>query len=129
MPIPPPLVRMLREHLEESGTAEDGRLFANERGNAVAASSYSRVWKRAREPALLPEQVSSVLAARPYDLRHAGVSRWLDSGVPAPEVAARAGHSVDVLLKIYAKCVDGQEQETNDRIVRGLGEEDDEWGG
>jgi hypothetical protein len=40
-------------------------------------------------------------------------------------VAARAGHSVDVLLKIYAKCIDGQEQEMNDRILKGLGEEGD----
>jgi integrase len=122
--IPPPLVRMLRQHLDDFGTAEDGRLFASERGNVVAASSYSRAWKQARELALLPGQVSSVLAFRPYDLRHAGVSQWLNSGVPAPEVAARAGHSVDVLLKIYAKCIDGQETEMNDRIMQGLGEED-----
>jgi len=125
VPIPPPLVRLLREHLKEFGTAKDGRLFASERGNVVAASSYSRVWKQTRELAFLPEQVSSVLAFRPYDLRHAGVSQWLNSGVPAPEVAARAGHSVDVLLKIYAKCIDGQEQEMNDRILKGLGEEGD----
>lgn len=90
--------------------------------NVVAVSSYSRVWKRARELALLPGQVTSVMAARPYDLRHAGVSQWLNSGVPAPEVAARAGHSVDVLLKIYAKCIDGQEAEMNDRIMQGLGD-------
>lgn len=123
VPIPPPLVRLLREHLREFGTAKDGRLFASERGNVVAASSYSRAWKQARELALMPDQVASVLAFRPYDLRHAGVSQWLNSGVPAPEVAARAGHSVDVLLKIYAKCIDGQEQEMNDRILKGLGEE------
>lgn len=86
----------------------------------VAASSYSRVWKQTRELAFVPEQVSSVLAFRPYDLRHAGVSQWLNSGVPAAEVAARAGHSVDVLLKIYAKCIDGQGQEMNSRIMRGL---------
>lgn len=122
VPIPPPLVRLLREHLEQFGTAEDGRLFSSERGNVIAASSYSRAWKQARELALVPDQVASVLASRPYDLRHAGVSQWLNSGVPAPEVAARAGHSVDVLLKIYAKCIDGQEQEMNDRIMRGLGE-------
>jgi integrase len=123
VPIPPPLVRLLREHLAEFGTAKDGRLFASERGNVVAASSYSRVWKQTRELALLPPQVSSVLAARPYDLRHAGVSQWLNSGVPAPEVAARAGHSVDVLLKIYAKCIEGQEAEMNDRIMVGLGDD------
>jgi hypothetical protein len=49
-----------------------GRLFQSERGNVIAASSYSRVWKRARELGLLPDHVASVLAARPYDLRHAG---------------------------------------------------------
>jgi hypothetical protein len=43
-------------------------------------------------------------------------------GVPAPEIAARAGHSVDVLLRIYAKCIDGQETEMNDRIMKGLAE-------
>jgi integrase len=126
VPIPPPLVRMLREHLDDFGAAKDGRLFASERGNVVSASSYSRVWKQTRALALLPQQVSSVLVLRPYDLRHAGVSQWLNSGVPAPEVAARAGHSVDVLLKIYAKCIDGQEDEMNDRIMQGLGEEEPE---
>jgi integrase len=122
VPIPPPLVGLLLEHVEEFGTADDGRLFQSEYGNVVAASSYSRAWKHARELALTPGQVASVMAARPYDLRHAGVSQWLNSGVPAPEVAARAGHSVDVLLKIYAKCVDGQEAEMNERIMRGLDE-------
>ncbi|SEC60265.1 hypothetical protein SAMN04490356_4778 [Streptomyces melanosporofaciens] len=59
------------------------------------------------------------LCARP-SLWHACVSQWLNSGVSAPEVAARAGYSVDVLLKIYAKCIDGQEAEMNDRIMKGL---------
>ena len=54
VPIPPPLVVLLREHVEEFGTADDGRLFQSEYGNVVAASSYSRVWKQARELALLP---------------------------------------------------------------------------
>lgn len=69
-----------------------------------------------------------MLAFRPYDLRHAGVSQWLNSGVPAPDVAARAGHSADVLLKIYARCIDGQEQEMGNRILKGLGEEDNTSG-
>jgi integrase len=109
-------VRPLLEHVQEFGTAEDERLFQSDYGNVVAASSSSRVWKRARELALLPGQVASVMAARPYDLRHAGVSQWLNSGVPAPEVAARVGHSVDVLLKIYAKCIDGQKAGTDERV-------------
>jgi len=35
--------------------------------------------------------VASPLAGRPYDLRHAAVSLWLNAGVPATEVAERAG--------------------------------------
>ncbi|XVQ11972.1 hypothetical protein ACQP1W_05150 [Spirillospora sp. CA-255316] len=58
----------------------------------------------------------SPLVRRPYDLRHAGVSLWLNSGVPATEVAERAGHSVKVLLQIYAKCIDGQQDRANRRI-------------
>jgi integrase len=66
--------------------------------------------------------VASPVARRPYDLRHAAVSLWLNSGVPATEVAERAGHSVDVLLKVYAKCIAGQEEMANRRIEDALGD-------
>jgi hypothetical protein len=56
-----------------------------------------------------------------YDLRHAAVSLWLNSGVPATEVARRAGHGVAVLLKIYAHCIDGQADAANRRITDALG--------
>ncbi|XTZ14446.1 tyrosine-type recombinase/integrase [Micromonospora echinospora] len=120
VPIPPELVGILRRHVDRFGVAEDGRLFRSRKGNVVAASTYSRVWKAARELALTPVQVASPLAGRPYDLRHAAVSLWLNSGVPATDVAARAGHSVDVLLKVYAKCIDGQEVTVNQRIEAAL---------
>ncbi|MEO8888899.1 MAG: hypothetical protein ABI429_06360, partial [Jatrophihabitantaceae bacterium] len=58
---------------------------------------------------------------RPYDLRHAAVSFWLNAGVPAPEVADRAGHGVDVLLRVYASCIDGNEATTNNRIDLAFG--------
>ena len=58
------------------------------------------------------------LGRRPHDLRHAAVSVWLNSGVPATEVARRAGHGVAVLLKIYAHCIDGQANAANQRITR-----------
>lgn len=67
--------------------------------------------------ALTPAQVASPLARRPYELRHAAVSLWLNGGVPAPEVSAHAGHGVDVLLRVYAKCIDGQEDIVNQRIA------------
>jgi hypothetical protein len=49
------------------------------------------------------------------------VSLWLNAGVPAPTVARRAGHSVDELLRVYAACIDGEDQLANRRITDALG--------
>ncbi|TKK86449.1 site-specific integrase [Herbidospora galbida] len=116
VPIPPELVAILRTHLEEFGTAADGRLFRNERGGVLGASTYARAWEESRRFALTPQQVTSPLAGRPYDLRHAALSTWLNAGVDPATVAERAGNSVEVLLKRYAKCLDGQAEQINQRI-------------
>ncbi len=121
VPIPPELVAILRWHIAEFGVASDGRLFRQSNGNVVNSSTYTQVWQAARLIALAPEQVVSPLAARPYDLRHAAVSLWLNAGVPAPTVARRAGHSVDVLLRVYANCIDGDDEIANQRISGALG--------
>jgi integrase len=81
---------------------------------------YERRWKLARRKAFTPEQVASPLARRPYDLRHAAASLWLNSGVPATEVARRLGHSVAVLLRVYANCIDGGDDANNQRIEDAL---------
>ena len=52
------------------------------------------------------------------------VSLRLNSGVPATEVARRAGHGVAVLLKIYAHSIDGQADAANKRITDTLGIQD-----
>jgi hypothetical protein len=49
-------------------------------------------------------------------------------GVPATEVARRAGHGVAVLLTIYAHCVDGQAGAANQRITNALGTTESEAG-
>ena len=66
---------------------------------------------------LPPTQCRSPLGRRPYNLRHAAVSLWLNSGVPATEVARCAGHGVAVLLKVYAHCIDGRANAANRRIT------------
>lgn len=116
VPVPPQLVTILRQHLDTFGTAEDGRLFTNERGGVVGSSTYYRVWQEARALALPPAVVTSPLAARPYDLRHSALSTWLNSGVDPTEVAERAGNSVEVLLSRYAKCIDGRQEIANRKI-------------
>jgi integrase len=121
VPIPPELVQLLRAYLAEHGAAPDGRLFRTGSGSALQNSMIAWTWRRAREMALTPEQYASPLARRPYDLRHAAATLWLNSGVPATEVARRLGHSVVVLLKIYANCLDGQEIIANVSIEQALG--------
>lgn len=48
------------------------------------------------------------------------VSTWLNAGVPAPQVAEWAGHSVHVLMRVYAKCIYGQEEAARRRIEAAL---------
>ena len=121
VPCPPPLTELLQAHLAEFGTAADGRLVRGVRGSDLSDSTYGRVWKKARELALTPEEAASPLARRPYDLRHAAVSTWLNGGVPATQVAEWAGHSVAVLLRVYAKCIAGQGNVAREQIGRALG--------
>jgi integrase len=125
IPVPPELVKLLRAHVKRYGTTPDGRIFQTARGGIIQDSAYSAVWAEARKQALTPAQFRSPLGRRPYDLRHAAVSLWLNSGVPATEVARRAGHGVAVLLKVYAHCIDGQADAANQRIAVILGAEDD----
>lgn len=103
VPIPPELVRMLREHIERFSVAPDGLLFRNAAGNYIEAAAYGITWGRAREATLTLDEHALVLAKRPYDLRYAGISFWLASGVDPAECARRAGQSVQVLFRYYAK--------------------------
>jgi integrase len=63
---------------------------------------------------------ASPLARTPYDLRHAAVSTWLNGGIPSADVAKWAGHSVEILHKIYAKCLDGSAETLRQKIDRAL---------
>jgi integrase len=124
VPCAPQLTAILHEHMVRIGTASDGRLFRSLDGGDLAESTIARVWDKARKAALTAEQYGSPLARRPYDLRHACVSTWLSSGVPATQVAEWAGHSVAVLLQIYAKILAGQEDSARKRIEHALGPAD-----
>ncbi len=120
VPSPPELTAILREHLDEHGTTADGRLFRGVRGGPLSESLYGRVWAAARAAALSPEEVASPLARRPYDLRHAAVSTWLNATGDPTRVAEWAGHSVNVLLRVYAKCIAGQDDAVRRRVEEAL---------
>ncbi|MDF2269220.1 site-specific integrase [Streptomyces coacervatus] len=124
VPIPPHFVAMLRQHIKRYGTAPDGRLFRTSRGGVIQDTGYGEVWAGGREAALMTHEFESPLARRAYDLRLAGVSLWLYSRVDPMEVARRAGHSVAVLLRVYAKILAQAEEQANSQIEAGLREWD-----
>jgi len=121
VPIPPELVTLLRKHIDQYGTAPDGRLFRTYRGGIYQPSTRWQVLRKARPAAFTPAQVNSPLASRPYDFRHAGVSWRLNAGAPGPQVAEWAGHSVEVLYRIYAHCIDGDDERWHKRMEDFLG--------
>jgi len=116
VPCVPQLATLLAGHLAEFGTAPDGRLFRAAHGGPVRDAEYGRLWRDARLAALTKREAKSPLAARPYDLRHAAVSTWLNAGTDPTLVAEWAGHSVHVLLTVYAKCVVGRDDVARRRI-------------
>ncbi|MFD3805382.1 tyrosine-type recombinase/integrase [Streptomyces sp. NPDC058619] len=120
VPIPPVLTTMLRGHKEKYGVADDGRLFRAAQGGRVRSTEYCDLWDAARVKALGTEEAATPLADVPYSLRHAGVSLWINSGVDPVEVARRAGHSLTVLFRFYAKILRGQQDRANELIEKGL---------
>jgi integrase len=116
VPISPALGRLLRNHLAEYDTAPDGRLFRGEGGDLLSDTVCTRTWEKARQAALTSAEAASSLAERPYDLRHARLSTWLNAGVAPAQVAEWAGNSVPVLLRVYAKCLTDSEQTALRRI-------------
>ena len=90
-------------------------------GQPIPNNVHTTAWRRGREKALTPAQVRSPLAKRPYYLRHACLSTWLNAGVQPTQVAEWAGNTVKVLLDVYAKCLDGEIPAALNRIALALG--------
>ena len=94
VPCPPPLTRLLREHLALFNGEPPQYLFRGVQGDPLATITYRRAWDKARRSVLTELEYRSPLARRPYDLRHACLSTWLNGGVAATQVAEWAGQSV-----------------------------------
>ncbi|MFC4004883.1 tyrosine-type recombinase/integrase [Prauserella oleivorans] len=121
VPCPPELTEHLWHHINKYGYGLDGRIFQGEKGGELPMITYTRVWREARRRALTAEAHTTPLARRPYDLRHAAVSTWLTGGVDPTTVAEWAGHSLTVLMEIYAACLYGQDVIARQRVQAALG--------
>lgn len=116
MPIHSELVKLLRAHIAEFGYGPGGRIFSLPRGGGVTNTAYLVIFHRARAMAFTAAESESLVAQRPYDLRHACVSTWLNATGDPPQVTEWAGHSVNVLMQTYAKCVSGKQEANKKRI-------------
>lgn len=110
------------DHLDRYGTGSTARTFTGLRHGILTDRAYPAVFHKGREAAFTEHESASLLARRPYDLRHAAVSTWLNASVRAPQVAEWAGHSVDVFLRVYAKCIAGQQDDAKRRILDTTGD-------
>ena len=117
VPLAPHLVNRLRWHLDRWEPV-DGRVFSNAAGRPMTTTNYGPVWVRARSqlwPAGHPLAATTV-----YDLRHSAATMMLRAAVPAAEVARRLGHSVDVLLRVYAGVFEDERERSNELIEKAL---------
>jgi integrase len=117
VPVSPALAAILRHHLSAFEPGPEGRAFSSHYGQIISPRTCQKVFRQARTAAFTKAEAASPLASRIYDLRHACLTRWLNAGVPAPDVAQWAGNSVEVLHRHYYNCVAGQLADNQQRIT------------
>lgn len=118
VPLPPPLVDWLRWHIAEFEKSEADRLFTNLLGNDLTKDNWGKPWRVHRSRRWPTSHEFAKI--RPYDLRHVAATMMLRAGVPAAEVALRLGHSIDMLMKIYAGVFDDERERANQLIAKEL---------
>jgi integrase len=131
VPAHPELVATIRRHLDLFACSPNDRLFVVRAGiggrplpppfsKPMPMGTVYRVWKIAREQALTPG--AGRLAPCPAPIRPSA-RLCLDLAqrrCPSDQVAEWAGHSVNVLLRVYAKCVVGQDEASRRRVHAAL---------
>ncbi len=117
VPLPPPLVEILRFYLARWPPTTE-LVFTNAAGRSVTPENYGKVWNRTKHKVWPPGHIAA--DAVPYDLRHIAATVMLRAGVPLAEAARRLGHSIDVLLRVYAGVFDDDEARSNIAIEHEL---------
>ena len=120
-PIPPELVGLLREHVSSYGTAPDGRLFWTYRGGVYQPSTLWQVLRNARTVAFSPRCRGIAPGPQAVRLPACGGLVAVNAGAPGPQVAEWAGHSVEVLYRTYAHCIDGDDERWHKQMEDFLG--------
>ena len=115
VPIPPVLVTMLTEWIDQNELVEpESLLFRTRNDTRPSGSNWVRAWHRALESV-------GQKPLRVYDCRHAAATTWLRAGMPLAETARRLGHSVETLVSTYVGALDDEEHTANQRVDTILG--------
>ena len=85
----------------------------------MASTAISDVWAEARTLALTPARLSPPSPGGPTTCGMPRSPCGSTPGCPRLRLPT-AGHSVEVLLRVYAKCVDGGDKVANMRIDAAL---------
>jgi integrase len=101
--LPEFLVTLLRDYI---GDRTEGLLVATRSGRPVGPSNWLRALQRSCDALGVPR-------VAPYDFRHCCASLLLAEGLPPATIAARLGHSTEVLLRSYTKAIVGHEERVN----------------
>jgi integrase len=109
VPISAELVAFLRAWIDDHQLVAGDYLFRRPGGQVPNPSTWGATVKRGCTAADWPMMC-------PYDLRHACATTWLGAGVGLGECARRMGHSVEVLVSVYACALEGDDLEANRRI-------------
>ena len=83
----------------------------NNASNPISAHNYGKIWKRAK--ASIWPSPHPLAGAVPYDLRHSAATTMLAAGVNPAEAARRLGHSVDMLMRVYAGVFNDERDRAN----------------
>lgn len=61
--------------------------------------AFQSYFRKKLKPIYQAELISFLY--RPYDCRHTAISRWIEAGIPVPQVASWAGNTSEIIFKHY----------------------------
>jgi len=61
--------------------------------------AFQSFFRKKLQPLHKAELISHLY--RPYDCRHTAISRWIEAGIPVPQVASWAGNTSEIIFKHY----------------------------
>lgn len=61
--------------------------------------AFQSYFRKKLQPLHQAELISHLY--RPYDCRHTAISRWIEAGIPVPQVASWAGNTSEIIFKHY----------------------------